>query len=212
MKITPKFEYVTGSFDTDNVKMLCLSNENHGKVELCIEENPNGFNFPIGTIKLHSRDLYVDFKETLGDAKCLGKEIARRWNEFPSWRDVSDDLFPTDEIVLCRTKTSHHIVAGYLYKDYNGRYRVRMARYLEKSPCHEAECDMYMLIPEVPSTLLYLSDKRWLWDHEKSFSHNGRHFTDEEAYKVLAYGLQNGYRTMNDFKESELIDLLGWEK
>ena len=43
MKITPKFEYVTGSFDTDNVNMLCLANENHVKVELCIEENPNGF-------------------------------------------------------------------------------------------------------------------------------------------------------------------------
>lgn len=212
MKITPKFEYVTGSFDTNTVKMVCLPNEKHGKVELCIEEKDEKWLFPIGSIKLHSRDLYVDFKETLEDAKLLGSEIARRWNECPVWHDVSDDKFPTEEIVLCRTKISHHIVAGYLYKDYNGKYRVRMARYLEKSPCHENECDMYMLIPEPPSTLLYLSDKRWLWDMEKSFSLNGRHFTDEEIRKVLVYGRENNYRTMNDFKESEIIKLLGWEK
>lgn len=149
MKITPKFEYVTGSFDTDNVKMLCLANENHGKVELCIEENPNGFNFPIGTIKLHSRDLYVDFKETLGDAKCLGKEIARRWNEFPFWRDVSDEKYPIDKEVFCRMKSNGAIVSGYIYKD-NGKYKVATSPNFHFEDYGDYECDLYMLIPEMP--------------------------------------------------------------
>ena len=38
MKITPKFTFVSGSFDTDEVKMLCLPSDNHGKVDLCIKE------------------------------------------------------------------------------------------------------------------------------------------------------------------------------
>lgn len=212
MRIKFIYDLLKGFFETNEVKMLCLPNEKEGKVELSFKEKSGGWYNPIGAVKLYSKDSDDDFKATLEDATYLGNEIARRWNECPQWRDVSDDQFPTDEIVLCRTVTSHHLVAGYLYKDFNGIYRVRMARYLESSPCHEAECDMYMLIPEVPSTLLYLSGKSWRWYREKSFSLNGRHFTDEEVRKVLAYGLKNGYRTMNDFKESELINLLGWEK
>lgn len=81
MEITPKFMFVDGSFDTKEVKMLCIPDENHGKVDLCIKEEGCGWNIPIGQIKLHSKDLYVDFKATLEDAKKLGDEIARRWNE-----------------------------------------------------------------------------------------------------------------------------------
>ncbi|MBR3245230.1 MAG: hypothetical protein IKF90_21475 [Parasporobacterium sp.] len=81
MKITPKLNFVEGSFDTENVKMLCLADENHGRVELCIEEQGCGWIIPIGRIILHSKNLYVDFKETMADAKALGDEIARRWNE-----------------------------------------------------------------------------------------------------------------------------------
>lgn len=81
MEITPKIEFVVGSFDTKNVKMLCIADENHGRVDLCIKEEGCGWNIPIGKIKLHSRDLYVDFKATLEDAKNFGDEIARRWNE-----------------------------------------------------------------------------------------------------------------------------------
>lgn len=79
MEITPKFNFVEGSFDTKDVKMLCIPDENHGRVDLCITEG--SWNIPIGRIKLHSKDLYVDFKSTLEDAKKLGDEIARRWNE-----------------------------------------------------------------------------------------------------------------------------------
>lgn len=81
MIITPKFDFVEGSFDTQNVEMLCVPHENHGCIDLCIKEPGNNWNFPIAKIKLHSKDLYVDFKATFEDAVKLGEEIARRWNE-----------------------------------------------------------------------------------------------------------------------------------
>lgn len=81
MDITPKFNFVEGSFDTKNVKMLCIADENYGTVDLCINEPDSCWNIPIGKIVLHSRHLYVDFKDTMQDAKMLGDEIARRWNE-----------------------------------------------------------------------------------------------------------------------------------
>lgn len=97
MKITPKFTFASGSFDTDEVKMLCLPSDNHGKVDLCIKDKDCGWNIPIGGVKLHDKDLYVDFKATLEDATKLGDEIARRWNEFNSrtninsvWHDLKE--------------------------------------------------------------------------------------------------------------------------
>lgn len=81
MIITPKFNYVEGSFDTQTAKLLCLPYEKHGKVQLCIEDPDCGCIVPIGEIKLYSRNLFADFKETLPDATKLGEEIARRWNE-----------------------------------------------------------------------------------------------------------------------------------
>ena len=83
MKITPKWDFVEGSFDTQNTKMLCVPSENHGCVDLCLKEPCSNWNYPIAKIKLHSKDLYVDFKETFEDAVKLGEEIARRWNEYP---------------------------------------------------------------------------------------------------------------------------------
>lgn len=81
MEITQKFKFVKGSFDTLTDKMLCIASDNHGTVELCLKEEDCGWNIPIGEIKLYDSDLYVDFKATMGDAKKLGDEIARRWNE-----------------------------------------------------------------------------------------------------------------------------------
>ena len=81
MEIKPKFQFVEGSFDTQRVKLLCIPDDNHGRVDLCIKDPDCGWNIPIGQIKLSSRDLYRDFKEPLPDATKLGEEIARRWNE-----------------------------------------------------------------------------------------------------------------------------------
>ena len=65
MEIKPKFQFVEGSFDTQRVKLLCIPDDNHGRVDLCIKDPDCGWNIPIGQIKLFSRDLYRDFKETL---------------------------------------------------------------------------------------------------------------------------------------------------
>lgn len=148
MKITPIFDFVSGSFDTDEVVMLCLPSDNHGKVELCIQEKGGVWNFPIGKIKLHSRDLYVDFKATLEDATKLGNEIARRWNDFPQWRPVTDEQYPTDKKVLCRMKSNGEIVSGYIFKE-NGRYKVATDSDFHFEDYGDYECDLYMLIPEI---------------------------------------------------------------
>lgn len=83
MKITPKIQFVSGSFDTKVVKLVLIPSAKHGLVELCVKEPDSGWNIPIGEIKLYSSDLYVDFKATLEDATKFGKEICRRFNEFP---------------------------------------------------------------------------------------------------------------------------------
>lgn len=81
MKITPKIKFVEGSFDTKDVELLCVASDNHGVVHLCVKETGCGWNIPIGEIKLYSSNLYKDFKATMEDAKALGDEISRRWNE-----------------------------------------------------------------------------------------------------------------------------------
>ena len=83
MKIIPKIQFVSGSFDTKEVKLVLVPSDNHGLVELCVKEPASGWNIPIGEIKLYSRDRYVDFKATLEDTTKFGEEICRRFNEFP---------------------------------------------------------------------------------------------------------------------------------
>lgn len=81
MEITPKFNYVEGSFDTKTNKMVCVANDHQGTVKLCFKEKDCNWNIPFGEIVLYDSERYVDFKETMADAKKLGDEIARRWNE-----------------------------------------------------------------------------------------------------------------------------------
>ena len=81
MEINPKFEFVDGGFDTKNVELVCVTSEKHGTVELCVKEPNSNWNISIGEIKLYDSELYVDFKATLNDARNLGNEICRRWNE-----------------------------------------------------------------------------------------------------------------------------------
>lgn len=106
MKITPKFTFASGSFDTDDVKMGCLPSDNHGKVSLCIKDKESGWNIPIGGVKLYDKDLYIDFKATLEDATKLGNEIVRRWNEFEDWHDCNntDDVPQNTEWCLLRVE------------------------------------------------------------------------------------------------------------
>ena len=81
MDITPKFEFVEGSFNTKTNRMLVIASDNHGTVELCFKEEDCGWNIPFAEIKLFDSGLYKDFKATMEDARKLGEEIARRWNE-----------------------------------------------------------------------------------------------------------------------------------
>lgn len=81
MDITPKFKFVEGSFNTKTNKMLVIASDNHGTVELCFKEEDCGWNIPFAEIKLFDSGLYKDFKATMKDARKLGEEIARRWNE-----------------------------------------------------------------------------------------------------------------------------------
>jgi hypothetical protein len=81
MKITPKWDFVRGCFDTKDVKMLCIGKDSHGKVVLSIKESHSTLNYPIAEINLFSGGRYLDFKETYDEAVKLGDEIARRWNE-----------------------------------------------------------------------------------------------------------------------------------
>lgn len=81
MDITPRFKFVEGSFNTKTNKMLCITSDKHGTVELCFKEEGCGWNIPFGEIKLYDSGLYRDFAATMKDADALGKEIARRWNE-----------------------------------------------------------------------------------------------------------------------------------
>lgn len=83
MEITPKIQFVSGSFDTKEVKLMLVPSDNYGKVSLCVKEAHSNWNIPIGEIKLYSSDRYVDFKATLEDATKFGEEICRRFNEFP---------------------------------------------------------------------------------------------------------------------------------
>lgn len=80
MIITPRFEFVDGSFDTENIEMVCVVNRKYGLVELCVREKQS-MNVPIAKIKLYSRPLAIDADAVFEDASNLGKEIARRWNE-----------------------------------------------------------------------------------------------------------------------------------
>ena len=81
MDITPKFKFVEGSMNTKTNRMLVIASDNHGTVELCFKEEDCGWNIPFAEIKLFDSGLYKDFKATMEDARKLGEEIARRWNE-----------------------------------------------------------------------------------------------------------------------------------
>ncbi|MDR2099704.1 MAG: hypothetical protein LBP40_02600 [Campylobacteraceae bacterium] len=79
MKITPKWEYVEGSFDTETVKLVCVAKEKYDDVILCVEEEGRSSNFGFAEITLNTNGC--DKHAVFDDAKKLGEEIARRWNE-----------------------------------------------------------------------------------------------------------------------------------
>lgn len=80
-----KIPFVSGEFDTEKNELICVGVRKYGEVELCLK---GGMHIPIAKIKLYRSNLAVDADETFEDAYELGKEIARRFNEFNKPREV----------------------------------------------------------------------------------------------------------------------------
>lgn len=84
MIISPRLDGVTGSFDTETGKLVCVSNPKYGDVQLCFV---SGMNISFGNIRLHSSDRFADATAVMPDAQALGTEIAKRWNEYPALQE-----------------------------------------------------------------------------------------------------------------------------
>lgn len=81
MEITPKMDFVEGSFNTENCEMVCVPRYKYASVELGIRADNGTTIVPVAEIKLYGSELYVDAMATFEDAKKFGEEIVRRWNE-----------------------------------------------------------------------------------------------------------------------------------
>jgi hypothetical protein len=82
MVINQLFDNTTGVFETKTGNLVCVPNKKYGSVDLCFSGcSRTSFNVPFARIKLHSRDRAVDADVVFDDARKLGEEMARRWNE-----------------------------------------------------------------------------------------------------------------------------------
>ncbi len=79
MKITPKMEFVSGSWDMDTCEMVCIPSRKYASVGLALRCG-DYTSVQVAEIKLYDSDLWRDAKETFEDAKNFGEEMARRWN------------------------------------------------------------------------------------------------------------------------------------
>lgn len=137
------WKYAKGELNTDTLKLICLPargkrlfGADEMDAELCIKD---GMNYSIAEIHLGD----------VNGSNILCEEIARRWNNFHEWRNVTDEQYPTDRKVLCRMKSNGAIVSGYIYKE-NGIYKVATSSDFHFEDYGNYECDLYMLIPEIP--------------------------------------------------------------
>lgn len=78
MQISSKFEFISGEFDTEKGKLVCVKSDKYKSVELCFRAS---MNIPFAEIKLYSGEKFIDAKQIYQDACHLGDEIVRRWNE-----------------------------------------------------------------------------------------------------------------------------------
>ena len=76
MKLTLKWEYTEGDFDTKDVVLVAIKGQEvrgEQSADIAIKD---GMNFRIGSIHLG--------RTQLEDANALAEEIVRRFNEFPA--------------------------------------------------------------------------------------------------------------------------------
>ena len=78
MEINHLIKDVTGAFETDTGKLVCVSSHKYREIEICFD---GGSYIPFATIKLYSSDLFKDADKVFKDAVNLGMEIERRWND-----------------------------------------------------------------------------------------------------------------------------------
>ena len=78
MKIHPTIAGVTGDFDMDTDRLVCVGSRKHGRVSLCFEGS--GMHVPFAEIELCDSGLAKDTDATFDDAYALGLAIAARWN------------------------------------------------------------------------------------------------------------------------------------
>jgi len=74
-----RIEGVSGAFDTDKDKLICIGNSKYGSVSLCFM---GGWHVTFADIKLYSTHRAIDADATFNDAKSFGDEIVNRFNHF----------------------------------------------------------------------------------------------------------------------------------
>jgi len=82
-ELNHRFQFVSGTFDMDKGRLICIPLAKDKCVDLCIE-GPMHISF--AKIKMYSRDRFVDAEATFESASKLGNEIADRWNNRPQDR------------------------------------------------------------------------------------------------------------------------------
>ena len=75
MKLTLKWSYARGDFDTKDVELVAIVGQKFKRERSADIAIKDGMNFCIGSIDLG--DTQIE------DANALAKEIVRRFNEFP---------------------------------------------------------------------------------------------------------------------------------
>jgi hypothetical protein len=75
--IKVKMQYVSGEFDLNADKIVCVSKPKYASVDLFLVAN---MNIPVAEIRLYDSCRLPDAKATFDDATLFGKAIADRFN------------------------------------------------------------------------------------------------------------------------------------
>ena len=90
MLINPKFQNLSGSFDTETGLLVCVAKHKYRSVDLCFKDE---MNIPFAEIAL-SEPSFSAASSVFEDAQILGNEIVKRWNNHAprSIEQIRDDF------------------------------------------------------------------------------------------------------------------------
>lgn len=90
MLINPKFQNLSGSFDTETGLLVCVAKHKYRSVDLCFKDK---MNIPFAEIAL-SEPSFSAASSVFEDAQILGNEIVTRWNNHAprSMEQIRDDF------------------------------------------------------------------------------------------------------------------------